>query len=106
MASAEETRLASVSARDGVDTRNKDNSVHSCESVGGDTLPVGLHTGVAVDLVNDHCMQCGAGGDIQDDICWDCFFAAEMCRSCGVLGEPLEGGGLCPVCLDAALDLM
>jgi hypothetical protein len=51
MAPYQVTRLASVTARDGVDTRNKENSERPCEGARGDSLPVDLITGVAVDVV-------------------------------------------------------
>ena len=46
MAIHEVSRLAPVTARDGVDTRNKENSTKSCGISGGDNLPVDMITGL------------------------------------------------------------
>jgi hypothetical protein len=46
MATSTVSRLAPVTARDGVDTRNKENSATSCETKGGDNLSVEKITGV------------------------------------------------------------
>jgi hypothetical protein len=124
MASQSHTRLAPVTARDGVDTRNKDNC-ETAEAVTQETLAREVNTGVAVVLEScddwyelceahisteelpslDHCRECGDGGEIFDDLCVACYLATQTCPECGTVGVEILSVGSCAECeLDWRMD--
>ena len=93
MATLGQTRLAPVTARDGVDTRNLENSAESRGTLGGDNLPVDVITGLGVPAVQRGVLENGkcSCGDIASKY----VGARAMCDDCEWEMWVLSGEGRC-----------
>lgn len=94
MASITETRIATVIARDGVDTRNKENCSNSAEHATGDNLSVDAITVLGKPAVEQGCLsnglcECGViAWEYVNDVplCWTCndIRKETCCEGCGI----------------------